>query len=160
MVQNRHAEKSLFLGLCHSLLMDLGQDQQYHPNVHCWGVCRVPFGSPTAHLPLPFGSPSAHLPLPFRSPFAPLENSTQKPFSTLFHCFQTFLDIFKHFHPNVNRGGVSRVPFGSPSAPLRLPFGSPSAHLPLAFFSPRKLDSVTVFNSFPLLSDIFRRLDV
>ena len=41
MVKNCHAKKSLFLGLCKSLLMGLGQDQQQHPSVHSGGVSRV-----------------------------------------------------------------------------------------------------------------------
>ena len=34
MVENCGAEKSKFLDLCHSLLMDLGQDHQKYPTVH------------------------------------------------------------------------------------------------------------------------------
>ena len=34
MVENCHAKKKFFLGLCDSLLMGLGQEQQQHPAVH------------------------------------------------------------------------------------------------------------------------------
>ena len=38
MVENHHKEKVGFLGLCNSLLMDLGHDQQQHPAVHIRSV--------------------------------------------------------------------------------------------------------------------------
>ena len=40
MVKNGRAEKSKFLGLGHSLLMDLGQDQRQHSAVRNSGLCR------------------------------------------------------------------------------------------------------------------------
>ena len=58
MVKNGHAKKSFFFGLRHSLLMDLGHNQQQHPTVHSGGVSRVPCCSPAPPLPLTFRSPS------------------------------------------------------------------------------------------------------
>ena len=54
------------VGLCHSLLMDLGHNQWQHLTVHSGGVSRVPCRSSAPPLPLTFRSPSSHLPLPFR----------------------------------------------------------------------------------------------
>ena len=76
--------------------MDICQDQQQHPTMHCKGVSRVPFYSPATHLPLPFHSPSAPLPLTIRSPSAwklgkletwKLQNSETMPISTVFGIF-------------------------------------------------------------------------
>jgi hypothetical protein len=39
-LKNCRAKKKIFFGLCHSLLMVLGQDQQHHPTVHSWGGSR------------------------------------------------------------------------------------------------------------------------
>ena len=64
MVKNHNLKNCLFLSHRHSLLMDLGQDQQQHPTVHSGGFSRYPFRSPCAHLLFPF-----------RSPFATLGNS-------------------------------------------------------------------------------------
>ena len=77
MVTNRRTKKKSFVvSLHHSLLMDLGHNQQQHPAVHSGGVIRVSYCSP-----------SAHLPLPFRSPFG---NWETQPFSNVFSRIQLF----------------------------------------------------------------------
>ena len=40
MVENRRTDKSLFSGLCNTLLIDLVQDHQQHPAVHSGGFSR------------------------------------------------------------------------------------------------------------------------
>ena len=114
--------KSLFVGLCHSLLMDLGKDQQHYPTVHSGGVSRVHLHSPSAQLPRTFRSPCAPLPLRnletwnfgnsvvfnrfqlfttifiFFQQFSAVFNYFQ-PFSAVSNCFQPFPTVFNHFHP-------------------------------------------------------------
>ena len=89
------AEKRWFFGHRHSLLMDLGQDQQQHPTVHSAGVSRVPLLFPSDHHPLPCCSPFA----PLRNLITWLGNWEILPFSTVttvFSHFQPFSTIFGH----------------------------------------------------------------
>ena len=113
----------IFFGLCHSLLMDIGKDQQQHPSVHSGRLSKVPFLSTSGHLTPPFCSPSVHhmlpscfdsapLMLPFHSPSAPLEtwnlvNRETQPLGNseihtlgnwaVFNQFQQFSVFFKRF---------------------------------------------------------------
>ena len=64
----------LFLFFCHSLLIDPGQDRQQHPTVHSGGVSRIPFLSPSDHLPFTFRS-------------------------TVFNCFQPYSTVSSRFQP-------------------------------------------------------------
>ena len=110
MMKNHHA--GFLFCFCHSLLMDLGQDQQQHPPVHSGELV----GSPVAHLPLFCRSTSAPLPLTFRSPSAwklgnlkPRKLSSFnrfQPFSTVFYSLQPFLTISAGFS-----GEIKCVPY-------------------------------------------------
>ena len=99
--------------------MDLGQDQQRHPTVHSGGVSRVPFPSPSAHLPLPFRLETWNLEIwklgnwetwKIRNSavfnrfqlFSAVFSSFQ-PFSGIFNRFQRFLNVFIRFKAVFNR---------------------------------------------------------
>ena len=103
MDKNRSTEKKVNFWPFPLFVDGFGQDQQQHPTVHNRGVSRVPFCSPSAHLPFPFRSPFAPLhnfeTLKHRKSKTQIRNSKLRNLAILncFQPFQLFSAVFCHF---------------------------------------------------------------